>query len=76
MIFTPVTAGLYSLMSLGRMGVAWISIVTRAIELLAWILGPEPSAQSNPEPPIERRRYTRHKRVLLLRRVLRRRKQN
>jgi hypothetical protein len=56
MIFTPVTAGLYSLMSLGRMGVAWISIMARTIEIIAWILGPDLSAQLNPEPTIERRR--------------------
>jgi len=41
MIFTPVTAGLYSLMSLGRMGVAWMSILARSIELLHRILAPE-----------------------------------
>ena len=56
MIFTPVTAGLYSLKSLGRMGVAWISIVTRTIELLARILEPESSVQSDLERPVGRRR--------------------
>src|SRR5579859_6969039 len=35
MIFSPVTAGLFSLMSLGRMGVAWISIMTRFFGLIA-----------------------------------------
>lgn len=41
MIFSPVTAGLYSLMSLGRMGVAWLSILARSIELVHRILAPE-----------------------------------
>src|SRR5947199_5179865 len=40
-IFSPVTAGLYSLMSLGRMGVAWLSILARSIELVQRILAPE-----------------------------------
>jgi hypothetical protein len=45
MIFSPVTAGLYSLMSLGRMGVAWLSILARSIELLHRILAPEKETQ-------------------------------
>jgi hypothetical protein len=46
MIFSPVTAGLFSLMSLGRMGTAWLSIVARAIELLARVLPPDDQAQN------------------------------
>lgn len=53
MIFTPVTAGLYSLMTLGRMGVAWISIVTRIIELIARIMAHERTQV--PERPTDRR---------------------
>jgi hypothetical protein len=59
MIFSPVTAGLYSLMSLGRMGVAWISILSRTFEVLAKI-NPQPEttqdaqgAQANPGPAVE-----------------------
>ena len=51
MIFSPVTAGLFSLRSLGRMGLAWISIVARALELLARIFAPEAS----PEMSMDRR---------------------
>jgi len=46
MIFSPITAGLYSLMALGRMGIAWISIATRTFEVLARIMAPETE-----EPP-------------------------
>src|SRR5277367_526577 len=53
MIFSPVTAGLYSLMALGRMGVAWLSIAARTIELLAKIMAPE-------EAPTEGRSERRH----------------
>src|SRR5579871_1499939 len=61
MIFSPVTAGLYSLMSLGRMGVAWLSIAARTIELIARIMAPEVALtiglpQLNPIP--EGRRNT------------------
>ena len=52
MIFSPVTAGLYSLMALGRMGVAWLSIAARTIELLARIMAPE---ETPPEGLPERR---------------------
>src|ERR1700721_1281766 len=45
MIFSPVTAGLYSLNILGRMVVAWISITSRTIELLARIISPMTPAQ-------------------------------
>ena len=48
MIFSPVTAGLYSLMSLGRMGVAWISIAARTIELIARIMAPEVASDVDP----------------------------
>jgi hypothetical protein len=40
MIFSPVTAGLYSLNILGRMVMAWISIMSRTVELLARIMTP------------------------------------
>src|SRR5271155_4487601 len=53
MIFSPVTAGLYSLMALGRMGLAWLSIAARTIELLARIMAPE---EAPPEERPERRR--------------------
>jgi len=53
MIFSPVTAGLYSLMALGRMGLAWLSIAARTIELLARIMAPE-------EAPTEGRSERRH----------------
>src|SRR5271169_6154835 len=52
MIFSPVTAGLYSLMALGRMGLAWVSIAARTIELLARIMAPE---EAPPEDRPERR---------------------
>jgi hypothetical protein len=45
MIFSPVTAGLFSLMALGRMGTAWLSIVARAIELVARVLPPDDQAR-------------------------------
>src|SRR5205814_3997825 len=51
MIFSPVTAGLYSLLSLGRMGVAWISIATRTIEVVSRILSP---TETSPQPSSER----------------------
>lgn len=51
MVFSPVTAGLFSMRSLGRMGVAWISIAARTLELLARILAPE----TPPETSLERR---------------------
>jgi hypothetical protein len=56
MIFSPVTAGLYSLMSLGRMGVAWISIAARTIELIARIMAPEDASET--ENTSEKRRKT------------------
>src|SRR5271154_6013915 len=52
MIFSPITAGLYSLMALGRMGVAWLSIAARTIELLAKIMAPE---EVPPEGLVQRR---------------------
>ena len=52
MIFSPVTAGLFSLMALGRMGLAWLSIAARTIELLARIMAPE---EAPPEERPERR---------------------
>ena len=52
MIFSPVTAGLYSLKALGRMGVAWLSIAAKTIELLARIMAPE---EVPPEHMAERR---------------------
>ena len=53
MIFSPVTAGLYSLMAVGRMGLAWISIATRTVELVAQIMAPElePQFESPPNEP-------------------------
>lgn len=56
MIFSPVTAGLYSLMTLGKMGVAFISIFTRTIELVARITAPVETPQDPPEP--RERRHT------------------
>ena len=59
MIFSPITAGLYSLMALGRMGTAWVSIVTRTIELVARIMAPETESQQPiSTPPTVERSFT------------------
>lgn len=40
MIFSPVTAGLFSLMTLGRIGTAWASILAKKMEVLARLTAP------------------------------------
>lgn len=56
MIFSPVTAGIYSLNILGRMVVAWISIASRTIELLSRIA--LANEQSKISPGNMERRHT------------------
>lgn len=46
MIFSPVTAGLYSLNILGRMAIAWINIISRTVELLARLMTPQARPQT------------------------------
>ena len=55
MIFSPVTAGLYSLNILGRMAISWINIISRTVELLARIMSPQAPQMSQ---IISERRHT------------------
>ena len=40
MIFSPVTAGLWSLMTLGRIGLSRISVLARKVEIMARLMSP------------------------------------
>ena len=52
MVFSPVTSGLYSLMALGRMWMAFISLLSRTFEVLAKILARQNPSQSDPSSPL------------------------
>lgn len=54
LIVSPVTAGLYSLNVLGRMMMEWISIASRAIELLSQTIAPSGSVERTRTANIER----------------------
>ena len=55
MIFSPVTAGLYSLMTLGRIGMASISTIAKKMEVLARLTAPVEAIRRLSHPNTERR---------------------